>query len=62
MSRPCGHLPGSSELELDVEDTAEIGLQFSTGVLGSVHLDYNQRPSKHHLEIIGTRGTLRWER
>jgi predicted dehydrogenase len=48
------------ELELDVEDCAEIGLQFGRGVLATVHLDYNQRPSKHDLEIIGTRGTLRW--
>ncbi len=49
-----------SDLELDVEDTAEIGLRFASGALGSVHLDYNQRPPEHHLEIIGTSGTLRW--
>jgi predicted dehydrogenase len=50
------------DLELDVEDTAEIGLRFKNGVLGSVHLDYNQRPeSAHWLELIGTRGTLRWD-
>jgi predicted dehydrogenase len=50
-----------SDLDLQVEDTAEIGLQFRSGVLGSVHLDYNQRPSAHTLEIIGSRGTLHWE-
>ncbi|MFC2025988.1 Gfo/Idh/MocA family protein [Chloroflexota bacterium] len=50
-----------SDLELKVEDNAEIGLQFDNGVLGSVHLDYNQRPSSHHLEIIGSQGTIRWE-
>lgn len=49
------------ELELEVEDTAEIGLRFSSGVLASVHLDYNQRPVSHHLEIVGTHGTLRWD-
>jgi predicted dehydrogenase len=49
------------ELDLEVEDTAEIGLSFCKGALGSVHLDYNQRPPAHTLEIIGTRGTLRWE-
>ncbi len=32
------------DLELDVEDTAEIGLQFETGCIGSIHLDYYQRP------------------
>jgi predicted dehydrogenase len=50
-----------SDLELNVEDTAEIGLRFASGVLGSLHLDYNQRPPAHHLEIIGTQGTIRWD-
>jgi predicted dehydrogenase len=50
-----------SHLELDVEDTAEIGLHFSQGTLGSLHLDYIQRPASHTLEIIGTHGTIRWE-
>jgi predicted dehydrogenase len=48
-------------LDLPVEDTAEIGLQFRSGVLGSVHLDYNQRPSAHTLEVIGSRGVLQWD-
>ncbi|MBN1537169.1 MAG: Gfo/Idh/MocA family oxidoreductase [Anaerolineales bacterium] len=50
-----------SDLELDVEDTAEIGLQFDSGLLASLHLDYNQRPPAHTLEIIGTQGVLRWD-
>jgi len=49
------------DLSLDVEDTAEIGLRFVNGAIASVHLDYNQRPATHNLEIIGTRGTLRWD-
>jgi len=48
-------------LGLDVEDTAEIGLRFQNGVLGSLHLDYNQRPPEHRLEIIGNQGTLCWD-
>ncbi|MCH7662780.1 MAG: hypothetical protein IH859_02800 [Chloroflexi bacterium] len=51
----------SGELDLDVEDVAEIGLQFTNGVIGSVHLDYLQRPPVHNLEIIGAQGTLRWD-
>jgi len=46
---------------LPVEDTAEIGLCFSSGVIGSMHLDYNQRPPAHYVEIIGTQGSLRWD-
>jgi predicted dehydrogenase len=50
-----------NDLELAVEDTAEIGLRFANAALGSVHLDYNQRPAAHHLEIVGTSGTMRWD-
>lgn len=48
-------------LEMQVEDTAEIGLRFTNGALGSVHLDYNQRPASHWMEIIGTHGTIQWD-
>ncbi len=51
----------SGDLEIDVEDTAEIGLRFRNGAIGSVHLDYYQRPPAHTLEIIGTRGSLSWD-
>ena len=50
-----------NDFELTVEDTAEIGLRFASGVVGSVHLDFNRRPPGHHLEIVGTRGTIRWD-
>ncbi len=49
-----------SDLDLKVDDVAEIGLRFKNGAIGSVHLDYVQRPSNHSLEIVGTQGTLRW--
>ena len=52
-----GHL---SPLEIDVDDIAEIGLKFTNGAIGGVHLNYVQRPPSHHLEIVGTNGTLRW--
>jgi len=53
-----GHL---SPLELDVEDIAEIGLAFASGAVGGVHLNYVQRPPVHRMEIVGTRGTFRWD-
>jgi predicted dehydrogenase len=51
----------ASELKLEVEDTAEIGMQFKSGTLGTVHLDYLQRPGRHALEIIGDQGSLQWD-
>jgi predicted dehydrogenase len=48
-------------LGLEVEDTAEVGLRFASGCLGSVHLDYVQRPRAHDMEIAGEEGTIRWD-
>ena len=50
----------AGDLGIAVDDIAEIGLRFPTGAIASVHLDYLQQPATHHLEIIGTQGTLRW--
>jgi predicted dehydrogenase len=50
-----------NDFEITVEDTAEIGLLFSSGVIGSVNLNYNQQPPVHTLEIVGKRGTIRWD-
>jgi predicted dehydrogenase len=50
----------SSDLQLPVESSAEIGLRFANGVIGSVHLDYVQQPPTHTLEVIGSEGMLRW--
>jgi predicted dehydrogenase len=51
----------SSDLEIDVEDTAEVGLLFDKTVIGNLHLNYVQIPNKHTLEIIGTRGSIFWD-
>ncbi len=48
-----------SDLEVDVDDTAEIGVRFRGGALGSLHLDYNQQPPTHHFDVVGTQGTIR---
>ena len=58
VSAQVGHL---SDLEIDVEDTAEIILQFRNGAIGSVHLDMIQRPATRTCRIIGTEGTLAWD-
>ena len=51
----------ASSLEIDVEDVAEIALEFETGALGSVHVDFVRRPPKRTIEVVGELGVLRWE-
>ncbi len=53
-----GHL---SDLEVQTEDLAEILFRFETRVVGSLHLDYCQQPPVHRMEIVCTKGTLRWD-
>ncbi len=50
-----------SELELDVEDNADIQLRFVAGVVASVHLDYYQRPPSHTLEVTCEGGRICWD-
>lgn len=53
-------LARSGELEIAVEDQAEVGLQFASGAVGSVHLDYVQQPPSHTLQIVCSQGRLEW--
>lgn len=50
-----------SDLELDVEDHADILIRFATGEAASVHLDYYQRPPSHTLEITCEDGRICWD-
>lgn len=50
-----------SQLELDVEDQADILLRFVGGAVASVHLDYYQRPPSHTLEITCEKGRICWD-
>ena len=50
-----------SDLEVQVEDYAEIGLQFDNGAAGSLHVDYFQQPPSHTLEITCTAGRMTWD-
>lgn len=58
LSAITGHL---SDLEIDVEDLAEITLKFQNGCVGSIHLDYFLRPPAHWIEIIAEKGFIRWD-
>lgn len=48
-------------LGIDVEDSADVLLQFKSGVIGNVHLDYLENPSQHYLRIIGQKGVICWD-
>lgn len=50
-----------SDLEIDVDDVAEIILRFENGMLGSVHLDMVRQPPTRNCEVIGTEGTVLWD-
>jgi predicted dehydrogenase len=50
-----------SGLELNVEDTALVHLEFHSGVMASVSLDYVERPPQHGLVVVGSDGTIRWD-
>lgn len=50
------------DLDIDVEDTAEILLRFDNGTLGSVHLDMIQRAPSRSCRVAGSLGTLTWDR
>jgi predicted dehydrogenase len=51
----------NSGLGIEVEDTAEVSLVCDHEVQGSLHLNFTQKPGKHYLEIIGSRGSIYWD-
>jgi predicted dehydrogenase len=55
-----GKTKRSGHLDIDVEDQADINLEFRNGVHGAIHLDYLERPASHWLEIGCSKGTLHW--
>ncbi|MHB8163406.1 MAG: Gfo/Idh/MocA family protein [Methanoregula sp.] len=55
------HVSRSSDLAIDVEDTADIIMEFANGAVGNVHLDMVQRFPTRYCRIIGSDGTLFWD-
>jgi predicted dehydrogenase len=49
-----------SQLNIDVEDLAEMLFKFRSGIIGSVHLDFIQLPYCRSCKIIGCEGTIEW--
>ncbi|MCW5875557.1 MAG: Gfo/Idh/MocA family oxidoreductase [Anaerolineales bacterium] len=51
----------SGQLDIEVEDQAEVGLEMANGALASVQLNYLQRPAAHWLEVVCSEGSLHWD-
>lgn len=49
-----------SDLEIDVEDIAEIIFETEKGVIGNIHLDMVNRSKTRTCQIVGTNGTIIW--
>lgn len=49
-----------TKLEVDVEDIAEIVLDFKNKVIGHLHLDYFQKPRVHDMLILAEKKRLYW--
>lgn len=54
-------LTSNNGLYLPVEDNADILMKFECGTTANIHLDYNQRPGQHTLELTGSRGRITWD-
>jgi len=50
-----------SDLKINVEDVAEAVIEFQSGMVASLSMDYLARPPKRRFEVLGTRGRLLWD-
>jgi predicted dehydrogenase len=50
-----------SDLELDVEDTALLTLEFGDGALATITLDYLDRAYHRGARLVGASGTIEWD-
>lgn len=56
-----GHAQRLSNLEIDVEDSADAILNFVGGVVAHVHMDMFQRHTVRQCRVVGSEGTLIWD-
>ncbi|WP_417448333.1 Gfo/Idh/MocA family protein [Idiomarina abyssalis] len=54
-------LRSSVELELSVEDSADILAVNSEGMVISIHLDLLQRKARRRCRVIGSKGSIEWD-
>lgn len=61
VDRVFAHTGRVSDLEIDVEDIADVLLRFESGAHGSIHLDFLQRIPHRALRVVGSAGTITWQ-
>lgn len=61
VTRVTASLGGIGDLETDVEDYADLLLDFEGGASGALHLDMLQRHPTRTCKVVGTTGTLLWD-
>lgn len=49
------------DFDADIFDVYDLLIEFENGVIGHIMVDVIQRPQSRFCEIIGTKGTIRWE-
>ncbi|MCF7907791.1 MAG: Gfo/Idh/MocA family oxidoreductase [Candidatus Omnitrophica bacterium] len=49
------------DLNIDVEDLADILLKFDSGAYGNIHLDMVDQAKERSCRIVGSKGTLTWD-
>jgi predicted dehydrogenase len=50
-----------SNLDIDVDDWADVNVQFASGAVGHIHLDMVQRTPTRGCRVIGSDGTITWD-
>lgn len=55
------HKQASKKLNIDVDDTADILIDFDNGISGHVHIDFIQKPRVHNLKIVTNLGRFEWD-
>jgi len=51
----------TKSLDIEVDDVADMLINFKSGVSGHVHIDFLQKPRVHTMKILTTKGRFEWD-
>ena len=51
----------SGSLDISVDDTADILIEFENNIVGHVHVDFIQKPRVHKLKVVTNIGRFEWD-